>query len=132
VVPTNVAALEWLRNHLEAEGSDVLREMIKTFAEVLMSAEADGLCGAGYGQRSPDRVTKRNGYRTRDFERPGLPSSNDSVSALGVRPRRRWAKGPTVPTRATFLNRRVSAEHAGRRPRPRSPAPRALEASPET
>jgi hypothetical protein len=24
--------------------------------------------GAGYGQRSPDRVTKRNGYRRRDFD----------------------------------------------------------------
>jgi transposase-like protein len=46
----------------------VLREMIKTFAEALRSAEADGLCGAAYGQRSPDRVTKRNGYRPRDFD----------------------------------------------------------------
>jgi transposase-like protein len=61
-------ALEWLRKHLEGDGSDVLREMIKTFAEALMSAEADGLCGAAYGQRSPERVTKRNGYRTRDFD----------------------------------------------------------------
>jgi transposase-like protein len=61
-------ALEWLRKHLEGDGSDVLREMIKTFAEALMSAEADGLCGAACGQRSPERVTKRNGYRTRDFD----------------------------------------------------------------
>jgi putative transposase len=68
VVPTNMDALEWLRKHLESDGSDVLREMIKTFAQALMSAEADGLCGAGYGQRSPDRVTKRNGYRQRDFD----------------------------------------------------------------
>jgi transposase-like protein len=60
--------LEWLRKHLEGDGSDVLREMIKTFAEALMSAEADGLCGAAYGERSPDRVTKRNGYRSRDFD----------------------------------------------------------------
>ena len=68
VVPNNMDALEWLRKHLEADGSDVLCEMVKTFAEALMSAEADALCGAGYGERSPDRVTKRNGYRSRDFD----------------------------------------------------------------
>jgi hypothetical protein len=38
VVPTNMDALEWLRKHLEEGGSDVLREMVKSFAEVLMSA----------------------------------------------------------------------------------------------
>src|SRR5262245_36569870 len=61
-------ALEWLRKHLETDGSDVLREMVKTFAEALMAAEADAACGAGYGERSPARVTKRNGYRSRDFD----------------------------------------------------------------
>ncbi|GAA0930451.1 hypothetical protein GCM10009560_34920 [Nonomuraea longicatena] len=34
--------------------------------EALMSAEADGLCGAGYGERSDERTNRRNGYRTRD------------------------------------------------------------------
>jgi putative transposase len=68
VVPTNMDALEWLRKHLEGDGSDVLRQMIKTFAETLMSAEADAVCGAGYGERSAERVTKRNGYRSRDFD----------------------------------------------------------------
>ena len=38
MVSNNMDALEWLRKHLEADGSDVLREMIKTFAEALMSA----------------------------------------------------------------------------------------------
>jgi hypothetical protein len=68
VVPNNMDALEWLRKHLEEDGSDVLREMVKTFAETLMAAEADAICGAGYGERSPGRVTKRNGYRSRDFD----------------------------------------------------------------
>ena len=61
-------ALDWLRKHLEGEGSDLLREMIKTFAERLMAAEADALCGAGFGERSPERVNRRNGYRERDFD----------------------------------------------------------------
>jgi hypothetical protein len=33
-----------------------------------MSAEADAICGAPYGERSPERTNSRNGYRTRDFD----------------------------------------------------------------
>jgi Transposase, Mutator family len=33
-----------------------------------MAAEADALCGAGYRERSPERVNARNGYRTRLFD----------------------------------------------------------------
>jgi hypothetical protein len=36
--------------------------MIKTFADALMSAEADDLCNAEYGQVSDERVNHRNGY----------------------------------------------------------------------
>ena len=35
-----------------------------------MSAEADALCGAPYGERSPERVNIRNGYRERDWDTP--------------------------------------------------------------
>ena len=31
-----------------------------------MSAEADAVCGAGYGERSAGRCNTRNGYRQRD------------------------------------------------------------------
>jgi transposase-like protein len=33
-----------------------------------MSAEADVLCGAPYGERSEERTNRRNGYRARDFD----------------------------------------------------------------
>src|SRR5262245_7649412 len=33
-----------------------------------MSAEADAVCGAGYGERSAARSNRRNGYRHRDFD----------------------------------------------------------------
>jgi len=33
-----------------------------------MGAEADSICGAGYGERSDERVNSRNGYRHRDFD----------------------------------------------------------------
>jgi transposase-like protein len=33
-----------------------------------MSAEADAICGAAYGERSPERVNTRNGYRDREWD----------------------------------------------------------------
>ncbi len=58
-----------LRALLE-KGSDVtfLREMIGFAAERLMALETESLCGAGPGERSPDRRNQRNGYRERDWE----------------------------------------------------------------
>jgi len=37
-------------------------------AEALMSADADAVCGADYGERCPERVNRRNGYRERDWD----------------------------------------------------------------
>jgi putative transposase len=62
----NVASL--LREHLQSASPDVLRAMVQTFAETLMSAEADAICGAEYGERSDQRVNSRNGYRHRDWD----------------------------------------------------------------
>jgi transposase-like protein len=59
---------DWLRKQLETTSPDLLRSMVKDFAEALMSAEADVVCGAGYGERSPERVNRRNGYRERDWD----------------------------------------------------------------
>ena len=62
-------ALEVVRKHLESPGgSDLLADMVKTFAEAIMSAEADAICGAAWGERSPERVNSRNGYRSRDWD----------------------------------------------------------------
>ena len=68
MVPTNMDALEWLRKHLEAEDNDLLREMVRSFAEGLMAAEMDVLCNAGYGEVTPDRTNSRNGYRSRTLD----------------------------------------------------------------
>lgn len=64
----NMDALEWLRKHLDDDGNDLLREMVREFAERLMAAEVDVICGAGYGEVSADRVNSRNGYRPRRFD----------------------------------------------------------------
>lgn len=58
----------WLRKRLEEASPDLLRAMVKEMAEALMGAEADALCGAAYGERSPERVNRRNGYRERDWD----------------------------------------------------------------
>jgi putative transposase len=56
----------WLHEHLEQASPDLLRSMVRSFAQSLMSAEADAVCGAAYGERSDERVNSRNGYRQRD------------------------------------------------------------------
>jgi transposase-like protein len=53
---------------LEEAPPDLLRAMVKHFAEALMGAEADALCGVPYGERSPERVNRRNGYRERPWD----------------------------------------------------------------
>jgi putative transposase len=68
VVANNMDALDWLGKQLESDGSDLLREMVRTFAERLMAAEIDVLCNAGYGEVSPERTNRRNGYRPRPLD----------------------------------------------------------------
>ena len=58
----------WLRKQLEEASPDLLRAMVQEMAEALMGAEVDALCGAPYGERSPERVNRRNGYRERDWD----------------------------------------------------------------
>jgi len=68
VVPDTMDALSWLRKQLESADVDLLREMVKGFCERLMGAEVDAICGADYGERSPERVNRRNGYRERPWD----------------------------------------------------------------
>lgn len=67
MVQNKIDPIDWLRKQLE-DGSDVMRSMVQEFAERMMGAEADALCGAAYGERSAERINTRNGYRTRDWD----------------------------------------------------------------
>ena len=53
---------------LAAASPDLLREMIKGFAQRMMDAEVEQRCGAGYGEVSAERVNSRNGYRRREWD----------------------------------------------------------------
>jgi putative transposase len=53
---------------LEEQDGDVLREGIRVLSQALMESEVSGLIGAGRHERSGDRATYRNGYRTRTWD----------------------------------------------------------------
>ncbi len=48
--------------------ADLLREMIGFAAQRLMELEVEGQTGAGYGEKSQERLVQRNGYRDRDWQ----------------------------------------------------------------
>ena len=58
----------WLEDQLAQASPDLLRSMVQSFAEALMAAEAEAVCGAAYGVRSQDRKNTRNGYRQREWD----------------------------------------------------------------
>jgi transposase-like protein len=51
---------------LASASPDLLREMIRGFAQRMMDADVEAVCGAGYGEVSTERVNSRNGYRRRE------------------------------------------------------------------
>ncbi len=57
-----------LEEQLAQASPDLLRELLGTFINTLLSAEADAVCGAEYRTTSPERTNRRNGYRHRDFD----------------------------------------------------------------
>ena len=67
MVTTKMELLELLS---KAEGGDVdfLREGVRVLAQALMEVEVSGQIGATHGQRTPDRVAWRNGYRPREWD----------------------------------------------------------------
>jgi putative transposase len=65
---TSVDLARLAGEQLESASPDLLRAMVKAFAEALMGAEADAACGAPYGLPSEERVNYRNGYRDRRWD----------------------------------------------------------------
>jgi predicted ATPase/DNA-binding CsgD family transcriptional regulator len=80
IVPVPGARFE---ETLASASPDVLREMIKGFAQRVMDAEAEVRCNAGYGEVTRERVNSRNGYRLREWDtRAGVPAAEAVARAL--------------------------------------------------
>ncbi len=67
-VNPSIDPARFLDEQLHQASPDLLRQMLTTFINALLSADADLVCGASYGTVSDDRVNRRNGYRHRDFD----------------------------------------------------------------
>lgn len=106
----SIDAIEWLRKQVEG-APDGLRVMLTEMVNLLMSAEVDAVCGAGYGERAEDRVNSRNGYRSRpwdtrvgtiDLQIPKLRQGSYFPGWL-LDPRRRSEKALTAVVAEAYL-----------------------------
>ena len=59
---------QFLDEQLAQASPDLMRELLTTFINALLSAQADSVCGAEYGTRTSERTNRRNGYRHRDLD----------------------------------------------------------------
>ena len=63
-----IDVLELLRKRGMDGDVDFLREVMRVLVDSIMDAEVSAQIGAEHGERSPDRITHRNGYRTRSWD----------------------------------------------------------------
>ena len=70
MVKERMDLLELLRKGGMDGDVDFLREALRVLVEGIMDAEVSSRIGAEYGERSPERVTQRNGYRSRAWDYP--------------------------------------------------------------
>jgi putative transposase len=57
-----------LSDALSEASPDLMRQLLQTMINALLSADADAIAGAEWGQPSADRVAQRNGYRHRQLD----------------------------------------------------------------
>ena len=103
-----------LRTLLEkSSDADLLHKMVGFAAQRQMELEAEGLTGAGYREKSPDRLAPRNGYRDRTKSQVSsclCEEINGKVKAFLDRPlgglSRRRAPNPNTAEPKRFLSGR--------------------------
>src|SRR5512139_1751279 len=97
---------------LAEKGADVdlVREMIRHVAQRMMDMDAENLCAAAYGERSPERLNSRNGYRERlwqtragavDLKIPKLRKGSDFPGFL--EPRRAGEKALAAVIQEAYI-----------------------------
>ena len=82
---------------LSEASPDMMRHLLQTMINTLLSADADAVVGAEWGKPSSSRTAQRNGYRHRDLDtrvgtlkRSGFrsdPTEGESEHAQEVHPR---------------------------------------------
>ena len=70
---TTKSTMHWPNLPKRGADADLLREMIRHFAQRMMEMDVESLCAAAYGERSLERINNRNGYRERQLQRRYLP-----------------------------------------------------------
>ena len=66
--PSILDPARMLGQALSDASPDLMRHLLSTVINALLSADADAVCGAEFGVASPERVNSRNGYRHRDLD----------------------------------------------------------------
>src|SRR4030095_6398731 len=101
-----MTAAELADKLLSSEHADVLRQSVAWIVAELMEAEVTAQIGAEFGERSPDRIAQRNGYRPRSWDTrvgelelriPRLRTGSYFPSFLEPRPRAAEGPRPLVP-----------------------------------
>ena len=77
MVKESMDLLELLRKRGVDGDVDFLREALRVLMDAIMDAEVSARIGAEHGERSPDRLTHRNGYRS---PRMGYQGRHDGAS----------------------------------------------------
>ena len=63
----HIVVLSGLPTEVRLDASlDLLRQLLQTMINALLSGDADAVVGAEWGKPSADHVAQRNGYRHRD------------------------------------------------------------------
>jgi putative transposase len=106
-----MTAVELVDKLMGSEHADVVRESVAWLVAEVMEAEVAGQIGAGLGEVSAERVTQRNGYRTRGWDTragelelriPKLRSGSYFPSFL--EPRRRAEQALVAVVQEAYVN----------------------------
>ena len=98
--PSSIDPTRFLHEQLDQASPDLLRQMLATFINTLMSAEADAICGAPYGQPARTGATCATATGTATLT-PGRAPWTWRSRSCG-----------RAPTSRTPLERRRRAERA--------------------
>jgi len=66
--PHSIDPTTYLDDLLAQASPDLMRQMLQSFVNQILSTQADQICGAEYATVSDNRTNTRNGYRHRDLD----------------------------------------------------------------